>query len=120
MAPALAKSFPLLIHALCVEHHAGNLLAMVEATRIPYTTLWRWQRGLSRRYDNYWNVRRLCEHYRLEEDEVWALIRRDLATQAQRGTIPLPDLSQVRAGPQRKADSVRARRQLRHRGQQKR
>jgi hypothetical protein len=115
---ALAKSFPLLIHALCVEHHAGNLLAMVEATRIPYTTLWRWQRGLSRRYDNYWNVRRLCEHYRLDEDQVWTVIRRDLATLAQRGTIPLPDLSEVRAGPHPKADAPR--RQLRQRGQQKR
>ncbi len=95
----MARSFPLLIHSLCEKHHGGCLLTMAQARhRIPYTTLWRWQRGLSRSYDLNL-VARLCDHYDLDPGDTWALIRRDAKTLAADEALPLPDLSGVRRGP---------------------
>src|SRR4051812_33858712 len=72
----MARSFPLLIHSLVELHDRGCLLEMAQRSRIPYTTLWRWERGLARNYD-YFLVQRLCERYELRSANVWKVIHAD-------------------------------------------
>lgn len=95
----IAESFPILIHSLAERHHRNCLLTMSRECDLSYTTLWRWERGMSGSYD-YFLVQRLCERYSLEPTDVWALIHRDTALRTRGKRIPLPDVSDRRRGPQ--------------------
>ena len=89
------ESFPFLIHTLAQLHHRGCLLTMTQKSGIPHTTLWRWERGLSRQYDPRL-VRTLCEYYRLNQDDVWHLIRRDTDLRDAGKSVPVPALGRGR------------------------
>lgn len=94
----MLKSFPMLIHQLAEIHHGSCILQMALATDLAYTTLWRWERGMTRQYD-LGLVKQLCEHYDLDDRDVSALIHRDYLRRREGKPIPVPDLSERRRGP---------------------
>lgn len=98
-----AESFPMLVHAIAQEYHAGSLLVMQEYTKrgprqLGQSTLWRWVRGLPRMY-NYRLVQHLCDCYRLRFEDVWAVIQRDDRRLLNGEAVPLPDVSDIKRGP---------------------
>lgn len=107
----MPHSFPLLIHALADAHHRSCLLTMAQASDIPYTTLWRWERGMSRQYSMD-VVQRLCEHYHLDERQTWDLIRNDRMRRSAGQRVQLPDLSFRKRGPIPASRLSRARRMV--------
>jgi len=94
----MAASFPYLIHELASAHHAKNVLQMSQRVDIPYTTLWRWERGMTRQY-HYELIARLCDCYGLSEEMVWGRIHQDEALRRRGKRVPVPDLSGRRRGP---------------------
>jgi transcriptional regulator with XRE-family HTH domain len=87
----------MLVWTLAARHHDGNLLAMARKTRIPQSSLWRWCHGLgSPRADL---LAKLSRTYSLDPEAVWMLVARDAMRRATRKRVPLPDLSDVRPGP---------------------
>src|SRR5437660_154135 len=98
VSPLTAKSFPMLVHRLAEEQHNSVLLAMSQAVEIPYTTLWRWERNMTRQYD-YTLVQQLGKYYGLPVDQLHALIYRDTDRRARGQKIPMPNLSFRKRGP---------------------
>jgi len=106
-------SFPMLIHALAEEVHDDCLLTMAEATGLKYTTLWRWERGMTDRYD-YGIVQRLAEHYDIPVEELYALIHADALRRNKGQRVVIPDLSHRRRGPKRAINKLVRRRLVAH------
>jgi len=94
----MALSFPMLVNQLIEEHHDGCLLRMARATGLRYSTLWRWERGMTAQPD-YVLLRRLCKHYNLDENYIWDLIHRDARKYASGQHVPVADVSFRRRGP---------------------
>ncbi len=96
----MSQSFPMRIHELVNAHHRGCLLKMSQDTDIPYTTLWRWEQGMTKQY-HLDVVQKLCDYYTLDATETWEIIRRDAAKRAAGKRVPIPDLSFRKRGPAR-------------------
>src|SRR5689334_14419751 len=93
----MAESFPQLIHELADIYHRGCLLTMARVSGFSYTSLWRWERGMATQY-SYLLIRKLAERYRLNEDDLWSLIRKDAVARAAGLDVPLPQINR-RRGP---------------------
>lgn len=91
-------SFPTLVWRLCCEHHDGIMLRMSERTGIHYQTLYKWMHGRARQ-PNLMMVQDLCRTYRLNLENVFAIIQHDVARYVERRRVELPDFSHIKRGP---------------------
>jgi hypothetical protein len=91
-------SFPLLIHTLADKYHRGCLLTMSQATDIPYTTLWRWEKGMARQY-GLTVIEQLIAYYQFDRRQLWDLILNDSRKRASGQRVSTADLSHRKRGP---------------------
>lgn len=95
-----APSFPVLIRSLLELHHPERgLTEMAARTGIVYQTLHRWDRGLVVTMPAHSALWKLARAYEFDVDDLYRLLRRDLARRILEQPVEMPDLTPRKRGP---------------------